>query len=401
MRETEKRRPVVAIIAHGTIPASSSPATGIGLRAWSLAEGLRQYGFDVHLCLPEGADNAGEGITTFNNRNPKNNINSIIKRISPDVVIAVWWEAAEYLAAGNFALVLDCPAPLVLERFYLKQDSQELAIRKITVFSKADLIVCSNRLQESYFQPWLMLAGRPDVPITEVPIFTLQDKSYTAEPFPERTLIYAGVFWPWQNAEWALNIALEEFESAGKGKLIVVGGANPFRGEFAGRETRPALKESQRLEWKSMLPYPELMKLYSRCHGAMQVFEPNKERKLSSSFRLTDALTGGLPVFVTSGLPFSNLVSSFKAGWEVDFGNESMLRESINSFLSDDLEPYSKAAVRLASERFSAESSLPQLVKFCRNPVKQPPPENWTRKVDWKEKLKASPVLNSLLKRFS
>ncbi len=362
-----------------------------------LHKGLESKGFKVHLCLAEGAPNDGVDAVRFNDRN----INRILKKLRPDIIIAVWWEAAEFIAPGNTPLILDCPAPVILERVYLKEDVQELAIRKVTVFSKADAVLCSNEAQAAYYLPWLMLAGKPDAPVINVPNFSLPGiEPLKTKPFKEPTMLYAGVFWPWQNADWALNTALEEMESAENGKLLIVGGPNPYLVESLEKGRKPLLPKSSRVEWKSAVSYAELLDLHSICQASMQVFEPNMERKLSSSFRLVDSLRAGLPVFVTKGLPFSNMVADSGAGWAVEYGNEQALRNGIKRFLTEDLKEMSDSAIRLSQERFSSDKCISGLVDFCNNPVKIPWRKSWIRKISLKDRLKASPYINAILGNF-
>ena len=153
----------ILIVTTEMLPGLGYPTAGGGMRAYSIGEGLKSHGLQVDYSLRDSLlkEKPLPNELTALLHNP-DNIDNVINKYKPDVLIFEQWQPLLYYQNDNFPLVVDLPGPLLLEQAY--RDHAELgnlAGTKINSLSKADVFCCSNPKQRGYWTAWMLLAGVP------------------------------------------------------------------------------------------------------------------------------------------------------------------------------------------------------------------------------------------------
>ena len=221
--ETNIRRRVL-VITRNMIPVPGLSVMGGGLRAWSLGEALRRCGHDVVYSVPRSLLPEGECDETLRRLAFEvDDLNSIILKAEPDVVLVEQWDILTYMPRISLPLVVDLHGSLMLENAFRQHRSLvSNAAAKIKALNKVDLVVCPSRRQQAYFMAWMMMTGVDprQIPVEVVPL------SLPLDPLPreaamegELQLIYGGNLWPWIDSRLALRTATHVLEQKGAGTL--------------------------------------------------------------------------------------------------------------------------------------------------------------------------------------
>lgn len=374
----------ILILAGDVLPFPGYPTTGAGLRAWSIGQGLRHAGFEVAFSMPDChlktdcTDEERElSWNTLDRERP-------VRRFKPDVIVACHWPAMPARRL-DIPIVLDLHGPHLMERCcWDVQKAREGITEKIDAFQKADFFVCAGERQRYYFFNWLMLAGFPleSSLIAVIPVSLSPD-------MPERradllaasgdpTIVYGGMFLPWQNPVYGLECLLEAMESSKRGHLRVFGGPHPIVTDKSGRfdELEKKLRAHPRVTLESPRPHDELLSIYLQAHLAFDLMEPNFERELAFTTRTVEYLWCGLPVVYGTYAELSSLIERSQAGWLLETTTpRAELIHSIADILLDsaELNRRSRHARTLVAENLTWDRTMKPLVDFCHHPRRAAP----------------------------
>ncbi|MEE2829613.1 MAG: hypothetical protein VX498_10525 [Myxococcota bacterium] len=299
-------------------------------------------------------------------------LHAVIEAVDPDVVLVEAIEETRRLPEGRFAIVLDLFAPRILEQQYQEGVEERDAVRLFDSLQRADHFIFSNERQKYFYLPLLALAGvdctrvaGDVVPISCPPTLPKFTKPKSFE------FVAGGVFWPWADLSGSLRDLLTILGSRKKGLVRLFGGKYGIRSETTRYlDPRNKLPNSKRLHFEGMVPIDALWKFYANASVAFDLMAPNSERTINLSFRQIDYLRCGLPIITSPGQVLAPELLDTGAGWCVDWGDKAALRALVDRLMDSPklVEEASRAAQKLASERYSWTKTIAPLDRFVSTP---------------------------------
>jgi glycosyltransferase involved in cell wall biosynthesis len=357
--------------------------TGAGLRAWSLAQGLRTQGFDVVTAMPSSvlSESAAQNPEIRSNCFERQNLTAFIQERNPDVLIVQHWGLMREIETVECPLAIDLAGPHLLERAYWGSESFESDLyEKLAALRRADFVICSGEFQRYYFLSFLALAGfllephlLPVIPLSLSPELPSKPKG---EP---DAFIYSGMFLPWQDPSKALTWLLEVFDDQQRGSLTFCGGMHP-EGDVSGGAFQALLERLERhprVTLKGLVPYDQLLAEYQNAGVAVDLMVRNLERELAFTTRTMVYLWCGLPVIYNYYSELSGYIRHYKAGWVLSPEDEAGFKSVVKEILSqpEEVRRRGQNAQRLVRENFTWDKTIEPLANFCREPRSRPDKE--------------------------
>lgn len=147
----------------------------------------------------------------------------------------------------------------------------------------------------------------------------------------EPLFMAAGGIFPWQKPFNGIKAVIDALESLGRGKFVVVGGAH--RGDPRGPELQAWFEELQQkhscFQWKSFMPWAELVASYEPVWAMVELFDRNIEREMAVTTRTWEQLSRGLPILYNDYSILADFIADRQAGWTVDPGNARQIAATI------------------------------------------------------------------------
>ena len=372
----------ILVLTADPLPLPGLAATGAGLRAWSLAEGLKSQGFDAKAIMPashlEGrADSFSEPYASH--VYPENDPTGFVNSAKPSVVVAQHWGMLARLGDCACPLAVDLAGPHLLERRHWgNADVAADSAEKIQALSRADYVFCSGRDQRLYFLPWLAMAGFdpgdpelcPSVPFCWSPEGPLERQAAPGRG-DEVVFFDGGVLLPWQNPLPAIKALLEMCDEMDKGRLVFHGGAHPTLNVSGGEqeELLDFLNNHPRAETGPLLPFDEFLGALNQADVAFDLLPRNNERELAYPIRTSMYLWAGLPVIHADYDEPGRLIAGRSAGWALDPNDDAQIRATIRSILEDPAQLSERAqGARKTAADLNWSSVIGPLAEFCKNP---------------------------------
>ena len=376
----------VLLISPDVLPVGDVPASGSGIRAWALGQGLEAQGHHVHYTMPAPAIAGKEGQVPreyVDSAWTPQNLQTIIDSMVPDVVVSCGWPNIVWTPRVNVPCAIDLTGPHLLERAYQgHQDSATNSREKVTALRQGDYFSCIGERQRYYFDAWLLEAGLSpeelESKLSVIPYSASPEQPehiWPANGEPVR-FVYGGIFLPWQNPAPALLTVAHVLDEQGTGALEVIGGPHPFYPVHTGLygSLIRTLGESPRVTLSGLLPHDKLVERYRRAQVAVDVMQPNAERRLAFPSRTVHYLWCGLPVIHPSYSEVAQHIREYEAGWIVQHDDTEELRAVVIGILANPEEARRRGinAQRLAFERFNWEKTIGPLADFVRRPTMRP-----------------------------
>lgn len=373
----------ILLLTTEPLPVAGLPATGAGLRAWGLAQGLRAAGLEVRLLMPrtaaatyaaqdEGPSRAGWPAWVGLFDRPE--LARAVRAEAPDAIVLQHWGLARELGEVDCPLAIDLAGPHLLERrLWGSQDPEVDLGEKLDALRRADFLTASGQRQRLYFLPYLGLAGWDIQAPQTLPVipFSMAPAAQAAPARPDR-LVYGGFFLPWQDPRLALETALEALERAGRGELLFVGGAHPSldvsRGRFEALARRLAVHPQVRM--LEPMSFTRYLALLGEGGVALDLMARNAERELAFTTRTVVYLAAGLPVIHDNYSELGELIEGAGAGWTLDPEDRQGLAQLLGRLLRGELDPTARgrAAHELVARRLNWLQTIEPLARFCREP---------------------------------
>jgi glycosyltransferase involved in cell wall biosynthesis len=384
----------VLVITTEPLPFKGLMTTGAGLRAWGIAEGLKNSGHDVTIGMPveciEGKEINDPFFDKKKNVFIRSQLTEYCNAQKPDVIVFQHWGLMNELKTEPCPIAVDLAGAHLLERYYWNgggenpedpakvfEDTFEMNLsEKLKALRRSDFLCCSGKFQRLYFLPYLAMAGFPMIKniLPVIPFSIAPKPPFTGEikrdPF---TFVFGGMFLPWQNPEKPLKWLLECFDEKDRGCLLFFGGMHPgmdvSRGKF--EPLVKMLSAHPRVEMKGLMPFNELCEEYSRASVALDLFEKNPERELAFTTRTVVYLWCGLPVIYNNYSELSEYIDQGDAGWILPPDDEKSFKKIIYDILEEkeNLEEKRKSAQSLVKEKLDWTKTIDPLSEFCKNPI--------------------------------
>jgi hypothetical protein len=384
----------ILVVTTEPVPLPGLAATGAGLRAWGLAEGLRSRGFEVTVGMPaevvgaaasasaplfaQALDAAGAAIFE------RPHLTDFIRAAHPDVLVMQHWGLMDRLGPVECPLALDLAGPHLLERLYWGSAHPDRDLEdKVAALARADFLTCSGPTQRAYFLAFAIASGHdpaaPDL-LPVIPFSVAPDHPHAGAHDPG-TFVYTGFLLPWQDPSRGIEALLGRLEARQQGRLVFVGGAHPAgdvsRGRFDAILAR--LAASPRAELRSPMPYASLLELLGQAGTAWDLMARNPERELAFPSRTAIYLASGLPVVTGDYGDLARWVAEYDAGWCVG-ERPNDLENVLEGILGNPSNISAKAnnARRLVADRMTWDETVEPLARWCARPARRraagPPP---------------------------
>jgi glycosyltransferase involved in cell wall biosynthesis len=387
----------VLVVSTGNTPSDSSTIVdGNGLRAWGIANGLRDHGFQVSLAQPTDSDGQdsvigenGEDIFYYSHPNRAlelaENFDVIIIPINSPFKANLAALIVDHLS-DNHTIVLDAIVPIHHEYLARVGDTSENIQRNyeemLPVWEKAysgvDLILCGSERQKSYLIG--LLTGTRIISaynvkkdrLVVVP-FGIDSNSKTDEAIQEseineNLIVWYGGLYPWYDIQALKRMVtkLTTEQIAVKFRIRVVGASNPlvndenFLREAKGFEKD--LAENPQVEFISWLPFKERLIAFEGANFVLNFNSPSPETYLSSRIRMMDIINSGTPLLTNGGDFLSEKLIGLGAAFRVDLDNLESLRSTIQGLVENpEVLANARSVMRNLSGQFTWKSSVNEL----------------------------------------
>ncbi len=374
----------VLLISPDVLPVGDIPASGAGIRAWALGQGLKSRGHQVRFAMPAAALAGREEQVPAEIRElawTPETLQTLVDGLAPEVIVSCGWPNLTWLERANVPVACDFTGPHLLERDYQGyRDPSTNADEKRTAIDRADFFTCIGERQRYYFLGWLAGAGVPardlDAALKVIPYSVSPEQPGHAWPDTwagtDVTFVYGGIFLPWQDPSLALTTLVETLEARDSGCLHMIGGRHPFHAVDPGlfEPLIERLQSSPRVEMSGLQPHDALVVIYRRAHVAIDLMRRNPERDLAFPSRTIHYLWCGLPVIHSRHSEVAAHIAAYEAGWIVDPDDPAAIRVVIESILDnpDEARRRGENAARLAADRFAWDQTIEALDAFVRRP---------------------------------
>jgi hypothetical protein len=379
--------PRILVLTTEPLPVPGMPASGAGLRAWGLAQGLRAAGLEVKLLMPReaaatfappaeipSAPSSPPAMPKWVGVFDRTALPEVVREYDPEAIVLQHWGLARELGEVTCPLAIDLAGPHLLERrLWGSREAEADLGEKLDALRRADFLTASGRRQRLYFLPYLALAGWEinEPGILPVIPFSMQAAPEPAPARPDR-LIYGGFFLPWQDPTAALETALAALEKTGRGELLFVGGPHPSL-DVSGGRFEPLLirlAEHPRVRRIEPMSFDRYQELLAAGGVALDLMARNAERELAFTTRTVVTLAAGLPVIHDNYSELGELIERAGAGWTFNPDDRAQLSALLESLLSGELDVarQARAAHELVRRELDWTQTIGPLAAFCRRP---------------------------------
>ena len=328
----------VLVISNDVVPGQAMPVAAPGLRAFGLASGLRQHGFDVSVVTMDGPVDA-QWESDIPPPVPEDTIvlqgpdlMSYIRSRSPVSVIYTNSNQVNYLEPVNgVRYVMDFFAPKVLELVssgseYPADELGKLRTRKIKALELADAIVVNGRKKIPYVLGWILQTSNDanSLPI-ELAEMAVPGRFEDPPSDGPLTVSIAGYAQKWSAPGSWIEVLHEPLENGDLRALMVV---PPHWGQSSDVSTSDAmirLSELPGVTRHGALPFAQFRSAIAPTHVSLDMFDYSLEREYAMVTRTVVALSTGLPVIHPPFTEVSPLIEEYDAGWIVDPEDEQGL----------------------------------------------------------------------------
>ena len=379
----------VALLCNDIPPGFGVPVAAPGIRAWSLASGLRSHGVDARLVVPTHALSR-----VFGNRtgfSPPRGCDVVKSRdVSAfleaqrfhAVVLTNFNQVGALRGVSGAAVVYDMFAPRLLEllatqlpRNQLRKKLAEMWARKAEALRLASLVIVNGAKKLAYCQRLVSLAtGSQDTKTVVVPMgLPAHGDAGSSRPppasevsLPARSrVLMAGYLQGWSlPGPWVKDAVSEIKDNNGILEIIA-----PEHWAQGGTLERPEILREVGASDSVLFSRPTtLSSLLVRTRESrvvLDLFAESLERKYAMVTRTVTALAVGVPAIHPPFTEISPLLRQYDAGWLVDPDDTEGLRRAIRAALSDEELVNQKArnAALLSREVLSPEVATSEFVK--------------------------------------
>jgi len=349
--------PRVAVCCNSLIPGSGAPSSAQGLRANGLYLGLKAAGFDVDIV--NIATSVSAQLDRWGTRRVRIPAHwriiqerQYLGRLNEDydtVIFPNWPVARGFKKRDTTRVVYDFFSATQIEHAVIA-DAATLAKRraeKLEILAQADIVIANGGVQAAYARTFLEeTAGRTVTgPIPAVRLALPYRRSRPA-PSPRLRLFYGGFL-----QAWTTGIRLADLENLAERHdveihAIGLGQHVHFRDLSRVGRQRPT---SSRVVLHDVASFASYQDTNAGCDIALDIFEPNEERRISYSTRAVSSLAAGCPLVTMSFTEIGRLLGETGAGWTLDTFSIEGLEALIARLKAD---PDEVAAHRARTEDF-------------------------------------------------
>jgi len=369
----------VLVVTTEPLPLPGVPATGAGLRAWALVQGLRACGLEAEPAVASDAVRnlpPEQAVPLKPFLFERHTLTDYVRDRKPSVLLMQHWGLMDRLGPVDCPLAIDLAGPHLLERHFWGSAQPERDVAdKLAALRRADFLTCSGNWQRLYFLAFALQCGfDPEAPdLLPVIPFSVSPQLPVSQEFDPSAFVYAGLLLPWQDPSRGLDTLLRVLERRHRGHLTFIGAPHPAgdvsRGRFEALLTRIAASPQARLE--PARPFTQLQDDLGRWGIAWDFMARNAERELAFPSRTVVYLSCGLPVVTQAGHELADWIARYDAGWCLDPNSSEEDLEALVEHLLDTPEEIGEKrehARRLVREQLTWDRTVAPLAAWCREP---------------------------------
>ena len=346
----------VFVVSNDVVPSLGMPVAAPGLRAFGLAEGLRDNGVDVKTVVTRGFTDRQWlrfGKTVPHPTAPDvevigaRNLSRYLASNAPAVAILINSNQIEHLGPiDGVRYVLDFFAPKMLETLYQHGEAypeEELAMlrrRKIRAIELADAFIVNGEKKLPYFLAWMLQADR-DVRRLPVEVVNMGVPiSFSGKDRPTDGTVrfaVAGYLQQWSRLGGWVQAVERQLDRPGMSLDLSL----PWHWGGGFDRTHESTDDLVRLaRHPSVTTHPAMtfsgfQKLLSEVDVSIDLFQHNLEREYAMVTRSVVSLACGVPVIHPPFTEVSPMISEYDAGWLVDPRDVAAVEGIIEEILED------------------------------------------------------------------
>ena len=375
------------MLSNDVVPGFGVPVAAPGLRAFGVATGLRENGFDVELVVPAdvlrlaGAETPQPPSGTTVVEPPE--LMNHIATTGADVVVFMNANLTPHLQpVDGVTFVYDLFAPKMLERLASPSASvtwdAEVA-QKERALALADVVWVNGRRKLGYALAWLMRSGveaqrkvlaKPSMfdvdPAERIALVEMPVISATSRIEPPGGPIRVGIggyAQPWSTLP-EVHIAHRSILDAGHSLHALL----PQHWSAGDSPAENSALPPETTLHSGPLPLDEFQAWVRSMHAMVDVFPRSAERRLAMITRSAIALGWGVPVIHGVDSEVADIIVEYDAGW-VETSNDPARWRAVADELHDpDVLTRKRAgAARAQRERFAPVVALAQAAASLRD----------------------------------
>jgi glycosyltransferase involved in cell wall biosynthesis len=388
----------VLIVSFGPVPTDQHRTVeGGGMRAWGLALGLRDRGFEVTVGINAAfplsiAEQDGIGLVNWSEdaafADLINSFDTVVASYcmgGPSVFIADRLEP-------SVRLVLDLYVPIYVE--VAARDSDDLDTeyehymadieRFNNVLTRGDYFLCANEPQKLFYTGILASLGviNPHT-YREHRLLVVPFGVERAEPLAARNpyrdlgigeddfvLLWFGGLYPWFKIDSLLG-AVKNLDASLRLKLVIVGGSNPFNTnpdfqrqyDFTVQYCKDNGLTNERVFFVDWVDYADRADWYRHADVVISLNTPGEENALSWRTRVVDYVWGELVMLSNGGDPLSDMLIAADAAIRLDGITEEAISAALRAVVGQNLDGVQQRLVAV-KQRFFWDVVVEPLLPF-------------------------------------
>lgn len=354
----------VTIVTDDMIPCRSEFSTPRAIRIWGIGDYLQQNDFTVSYLAPDElslmtAQSSGSNIHFYD----ETNMNTLLKNLQPDVIIAQNWHVAEAITIKQLPLIIDLDGLDHVSNNVMNDIHYQ--IRKMNVLRRADYFLCATERQKYFYLGWLVQAGYnlSDSLIAVIPTVNplkmpVADKKYT--------------FSMWWDLPQEYKSDIANFcrclEPLNNGSINVNWSGWCFEEEQYSFECSSQL--SKRVHDTEIFCWSELLESLATTRVGFIPQSDDVADQITIPAYSVLCLSHGIPVIAQTGSELGRLVEQYGAGWVYDPSDLESLRRCVHKIMYGrrEIQIASKNAEHLYATEFRRMRGGADLITFCDNP---------------------------------
>lgn len=366
-----KPKKTCLVITYGPVPTEQyKTVEGGGMRAWGIATGLRDNGYEVSVAVNQSFPQKQSNHENINLTNWTLDGHFIDLINSYDMVIMSYCmgDSSQFVArhlSTNVCLVLDLYVPIYveisardskdIEREYLNYEDDMARFNE--VLRRGDYFICANEAQKTYYLG-VFSALNIINPLTYrqdrlfiVPFGIHRDPPIsTKNPYLELgireddfVVLWFGGLYPWFKIQNLLDAIKELSKKDKRFKFVIVGGKNPFNGhpdftEQYDKTVRFAKKHmltDNSLFFVDWVDFHERANWYEHANAVISINNTGEENSLSWRTRVMDYVWGGVAILTNGGDPLSETLINEQAAVRLFDTSANALSDAFKSLMHD------------------------------------------------------------------
>lgn len=324
----------IAICSNAMVPGSRAPSSAHALRASGLHAGLTAAGFDADIVAT--AQPILKQLERWGTRRvsipghwrilPDDSYSARLNADYDTVIFPNWNIARDFAKTGKVNVVYDFFSATMVEHALIFSPAEIVSKKaeKLKLLADVDMVIANGQVQADYAAKFL--PGEAGRTVTgPIPAVRLSIPWSGTQPAEGPLRVFFGGF----HQTWTTGIELADLEDLADDialEIHTIGIGQHLHFRSLSRTGR-IHSRTPRLIPHTVASFESYQALNGGCHVALDIFEPNDERRVSYSTRAVSSIACGCPLITMSFTEIGRLVAETGAGWTLDTFSLDALRD--------------------------------------------------------------------------